>query len=89
MLDIIANTQLPGLLSYFPFICRLLAFILFAPFGLCIILDIIAYAIARTLHLSITQRRVPRSPPVISKEILSNDLISSAEVSEEESLSDS
>ncbi|WWC73424.1 uncharacterized protein I206_107391 [Kwoniella pini CBS 10737] len=89
MLDVIYH-QLPYSFSYFTFACRLSAFILFAPFGLCIILDIIAYAIARTLHLSITQRRVPRSPPVLSKEILSNDLNSSSgEVSEEESISDS
>ncbi|WRT69410.1 uncharacterized protein IL334_006396 [Kwoniella shivajii] len=87
MLDYL-SIQLPGPLAYFPFICRLIAFLLFAPVGLCIILDVIAYGIARTLHLSITQRRVPRSPPVISKEILTNDLISSAEVSEEESVSD-
>ncbi|WVF68889.1 hypothetical protein IAT40_003662 [Kwoniella sp. CBS 6097] len=83
------SPQLPGLLSYFPFAFRLAAFILFAPFGLCIILDIIAYAIARTLHLSITQRRVPRSPPSISKEILHTELLSSSSASESEDTSDS
>ncbi|ORY30582.1 hypothetical protein BCR39DRAFT_112233 [Naematelia encephala] len=34
-----------------------------APFVLCIILDLIAYGIVRTLHLSMSSHRVPRSPP--------------------------
>lgn len=105
----------------FPFACRLAAFTLFTPFGVCIILDIVAYgeyfpcqsypffawervavglqsaidwllvtnilgvnadqparppsfpayiAIARTLHLTITPRRVPRSPPTLTSQIL-------------------
>ncbi|KAK1925828.1 hypothetical protein DB88DRAFT_485276 [Papiliotrema laurentii] len=45
-----------------PFVCRLLAFLLAAPFAICIVLDIIAYAIVRTLHLSMSQQRIPRSP---------------------------
>lgn len=62
--------ELPGILAYFPFACRLAAFTLFTPFGVCIILDIVAYAIARTLHLTITPRRVPRSPPTLTSQIL-------------------
>nr|ODN95436.1 hypothetical protein L204_03975 [Cryptococcus depauperatus CBS 7855] len=63
--------QLPGVLAVFPFLCRIAAFALFAPFGVGIGLDIVAYAIARTLHLSITPRRVPRSPPSHPSQILS------------------
>ena len=51
-----------------------MAFLLAAPFAICIVLDIIAYgeistavsrlrpAIVRTLHLSMSQQRIPRSP---------------------------
>ncbi|KAK8849437.1 hypothetical protein IAR55_004769 [Kwoniella newhampshirensis] len=71
--------ELPGPLSYFPFACRLAAFLLFAPFCFAIALDIIAYAIARTLHLSISQHRVPRSPPTLATDILSKEILSESE----------
>ncbi|RXK40078.1 hypothetical protein M231_02718 [Tremella mesenterica] len=50
-----------------------------APFALCIALDLIAYGIARTLHLSMLPRRVPRSPPnldrmLASEHVLLNDM---------------
>lgn len=63
--------ELPGLLTYLPFACRLAALLLAAPIALCIALDIVAYAIARTLHLSISQQRVPRSPRSIPVGLLS------------------
>ncbi|ORX37199.1 hypothetical protein BD324DRAFT_650805 [Kockovaella imperatae] len=49
-------------LTYFQVVCRILALLLLAPFALCIALDVTAYAIARTLHLSMSHQRVPRSP---------------------------
>jgi len=54
--------ELYGPLSYVPILCRLAATLLAAPFAICIALDVIAYTIARTLHLSMSPLRVPRSP---------------------------
>ncbi|WVN87034.1 uncharacterized protein L203_102210 [Cryptococcus depauperatus CBS 7841] len=75
--------QLPGVLAVFPFLCRIAAFALFAPFGVGIGLDIVAYAIARTLHLSITPRRVPRSPPSHPSQILSESADADSDSSSE------
>lgn len=72
-------TVIRELTTQLPLLCRIAAFLMAAPFALCIALDIVAYgkslpfrlrafqlipssAIARTLHLSMSQQRVPRSP---------------------------
>ncbi|KAI9634739.1 uncharacterized protein MKK02DRAFT_27897 [Dioszegia hungarica] len=59
--------------NYLPFIFRLIAFLIAFPFALFIALDAIAYGIARTLHLSTSQRRVPRSPLSINSLPLNPD----------------
>lgn len=58
----------PQLIIQIPFIFRIAAFSIAMPFAFCIALDAIAYGIARTLHLSISARRVPRSPMSVSTE---------------------
>ncbi|WOO76796.1 N-acetylglucosaminyl-phosphatidylinositol de-N-acetylase [Vanrija pseudolonga] len=67
------NPSLPFPFNYIPLFFRLLSVLLAAPFLVFIALDLIAYAIARTLHLSMSQLRVPRSPPSVPRELVADD----------------
>lgn len=72
-------------MTQIPLFFRLLSVLLAAPFLVFIALDLIAYgeharqalltppAIARTLHLSMSQLRVPRSPPSVPRELVADD----------------
>lgn len=66
--------EILSILLYLPFLCRVFAFLLAAPVALFITLDLIAYGIARTLHLSMSAERVPRTPPIESKALLASDI---------------
>ncbi|KAL1413111.1 N-acetylglucosaminyl-phosphatidylinositol de-N-acetylase [Vanrija albida] len=67
------NPSLPFPFNYIPLFFRLLSVLLAAPFLVFIALDLIAYAIARTLHLSMSSLRVPRSPPSVPRELIPDD----------------
>lgn len=64
LLTWILDPPLPGPLAYVPFLCRFVAALILAPLVVLMLLDLIAYLIARTLHLYPTRIRLPRSPPL-------------------------
>ncbi|GMK53998.1 hypothetical protein CspeluHIS016_0105840 [Cutaneotrichosporon spelunceum] len=67
--------ELPTPFNYVPLAFRLLAYMIAAPFVLFIALELVAYVITRTLHISISNLRVPRSPPAAPRELEDDDTI--------------
>ncbi|CAK9784579.1 LmbE-like protein [Cutaneotrichosporon oleaginosum] len=61
--------ELPTPFNYVPLVFRLLALAIAAPFVLFIMLEMVAYVITRTLRISISNLRVPRSPPAAPRDL--------------------
>lgn len=62
LLSFLHSPPLPPLLAPIPFLFRLAASILAAPFALCVALDVVAYLVARGLGLRFRDIRLPKSP---------------------------
>ncbi|BEI97084.1 hypothetical protein CcaverHIS631_0206730 [Cutaneotrichosporon cavernicola] len=72
---LLVSPELPVPFNYVPLAFRLLAYMIAAPFVLFIALELVAYVITRTLHISISNLRVPRSPPAAPRELEDDDTI--------------